>query len=98
MIATGSIGINFDYPYPLLLRYYQNPHDFIDLVDIVNANMASSKAKKGLGDMFRHAMRHHKKSLDGSHETVSLSSVLEFGQGTSMSLVVYKPKSKLGVE
>ncbi|XP_020873667.1 pentatricopeptide repeat-containing protein At4g21880, mitochondrial-like isoform X1 [Arabidopsis lyrata subsp. lyrata] len=45
--------------------------------------MASSKAKKGLGDMFRHAMRHHKKSLDGSHETVSLSSVLEFGQGKS---------------
>ncbi|CAL9226349.1 unnamed protein product, partial [Arabidopsis halleri] len=64
----------------------QNPHDFIDLlVDIVNANMASSKAKKGLGDMVRHAMRHHKKSLDGSHETVSisLSSVPEFGQGKS---------------
>ncbi|KAG7546644.1 hypothetical protein ISN44_As12g019790 [Arabidopsis suecica] len=33
--------------------------------------------------MFRHAMRRHKKSLDGSHETVSLSSVLEFGQGKS---------------
>ncbi|CAD5328657.1 unnamed protein product [Arabidopsis thaliana] len=42
--------------------------------------MASSKAKKGLGDMFRHAMRHHKKSLDGSHETVSSTSVPEFGQ------------------
>ncbi|KAG7541961.1 hypothetical protein ISN45_Aa07g020020 [Arabidopsis thaliana x Arabidopsis arenosa] len=45
--------------------------------------MASSKAKKGLGDLFRHVMRHHKKRLDGSHETVSSSSVLEFGQGKS---------------